>query len=107
MPIAATSVAGSPLLSTPSGAAFFDGTPMVRMAVADRDRRDRQPSIAVRGSCKRLYLTAADVGRVLENRSRLFSGLNRLGQPDLVDGIAHPLQRIFHRSTAPRQSGRQ
>jgi len=31
MPVAATSVAGSPLLSTPSGAAFFDGTPMVRM----------------------------------------------------------------------------
>jgi hypothetical protein len=38
MPIAATSVAGSPPLSTPSGAAFFDGTPMVMMAVADRDR---------------------------------------------------------------------
>lgn len=40
-PIAATSVADSPLLSTPSDAAFFDGTPMVMMAVADRDRRGR------------------------------------------------------------------
>ena len=41
MPIAATSVTGSPLLSTSSGAAFFDGTPMVMMAVADRDRLGR------------------------------------------------------------------
>jgi len=79
-PIAATSVAGSPPLSTPSGAAFFDGTAMVRMAVADRDRRGRQPS------CKRLHPTAADVGHVLENLSRLFSELNRFGQPDLADG---------------------
>ena len=63
MPIATTSVAGSPLLSTPSGAAFFDGTPM---AVADRDRRGPQPSIAARGSRKRLYPTAADLGRVLQ-----------------------------------------
>jgi hypothetical protein len=41
MPIAATSVAGSPFLSTPSGAALFDGMPVVRMAVADFDRRSR------------------------------------------------------------------
>jgi hypothetical protein len=56
MPSAATSVAGLPRLSTSSGAAFFDGTPMVMMAVADRDRRDRQPPILERRSGASLLL---------------------------------------------------
>jgi hypothetical protein len=60
------------------------------MAVADRDRQGRQPSIEARGSCKRLYPTAADVGRVPENLSRLFSGLNRLGH--LISSMAPPIR---------------
>jgi hypothetical protein len=100
----------------PSRARRFSAPPRVLLSLTgangqDGGRRPRPPGPAAFDRGARLMQTPlSDRGRCWAYPRKSFAPLQRARSPwtsDLVYGTAHPLQRIFRHSTAPRQSGRQ